>query len=355
MSSINALPEEVLSKVISFIQHDHAALRALTHVSHDFNCSTLPYLVRHISFIIRKPDHSFSTSFELFMRSLHENNKIALYVQTVKLRWSTGTSITKNNRRAYSRANDLLRELPNIRILSLSIIGPLPVPFDHGFLDTNPLPLLREFKLFDFNATAAHIAKYMIITPVKTMKIERLNVHAPLSRSIRETSPCRISKLSSLRLPYFHLPTSTLSDILCLPQSLEILHCTLPGDQELRFGALQASMRTALSPAAMTRVLEPVKDTLVELRLDDGILTRWPSHDRSRIDFSQLNALRRLGISSSCLFPFPTAKEKEREGLWRLLPSQLEELDVSCPTLHYKPTYLSSSSLHLRLQGNHTY
>ena len=336
MASIRILPEEVLSNAISFLQRDRASLRALTLVNREFNCSSWRILVRRIDFRVPQMDTSSSTSFGLFMRSLHENEKIALYVQTVTLRWCEGTGTTTANETAYSRANDLLRQLPNVRTLAFEGFGRRPVAFDHSFLEANSLPLLRDLTLIDNtltdrNTAANHVAKYMISTPVQKIRVFHLNVFvtAPLNRSIVPVSSSRISKLSNLRLGIFHLNTSTLFDILCLPKALEILSCTIPSDEEPSFDDFyNVPVHGALSPAAMTRVLEPVKDTLVELCLGDGIPMIGGSHDGSRTDLSEWKALRRLDIASSCFFPFPHVQGKEREGLWRLLPREIEELDV---------------------------
>ena len=325
---MEVLPEEVLTAAISFLQDDPGSLHALTLVSRDFNRISLRYLVRHIDFTIRKPDYSSSRSFELFTRSLHENEKIASYVQTVKLQWSTGARITKEDRRTQAQANDLLKKLPNVRTLALKVLGPLPMAFDHEFLDANPLPLLQELNVWDFNTTATHIAKYIVTTPVQRMNVGCLNVHTPLGRKVTDISPSHISKLSNLRLGNFHLPISTLSDLLGLTEALKVLTCVIPRDEEPRTGPLRTSMRWALSPAAVARALEPVKDTLVELSLGDHMLTSWPSHDNSRMDLSDFIALRRLSIASSCVFPLPTPERKEREGLWRLLPRGIENINV---------------------------
>ena len=327
MCGIEALPREILSNVASFLERDRASLCALALVSHDFAFSSLPILVRHIDFAIRADDHSFSEPFELFMRSLRENRKIALNVQTARLGWSTGRSTTGGNGKAYSRANDLLRILPNIHTLSLKILGPVPTAFDHDFLDTNPLPRLRELELLDHNATATHVAKYLTLTPVQRMKVHYLNVHAPLNPSFLSNPSPRISNLSNLTLTHFHLPAITMSEILRFPKALQTLHCAISREERPGFH-YRKSMRGNFSPATTARALEPIKDTLVELRLGDGTLTAWPRHDESKLDLSEFTALRILRTASSCFFPFPTARGREREGLWRFLPIHIEEVYV---------------------------
>lgn len=83
-------------------------------------------------------------------------------------------------------------------------------------------------------------------------------------------------------------------------------------------------MSTPLSPFGISWALDPVKDSLEKLeQINFGC--EWPGHDGSRMDLSQMKALRSLSCPSVCFFG-PGGAFEQRSGLFKLLPSALEEL-----------------------------
>ncbi len=89
---------------------------------------------------------------------------------------------------------------------------------------------------------------------------------------------------------------------------------------------LKTIMMSPLSPALMAQAFSPLQAFLVELRLNDGLITHWPGHDGTRMDISKFTCLKVLVVPST--YFFRGSPEVERRGVRELLPLVLEELNV---------------------------
>jgi hypothetical protein len=88
------------------------------------------------------------------------------------------------------------------------------------------------------------------------------------------------------------------------------------------FDSIEVS--SPLSPSGISWALESLNDSLEKLE-PINLGCEWPSHDGSRMDLSQMKALRSLSCPSACFFG-PGGAFEQRSGLFKLLPSALEEL-----------------------------
>lgn len=89
-------------------------------------------------------------------------------------------------------------------------------------------------------------------------------------------------------------------------------------------------MLEPLSAANVALSLQPAWDSLVELcMLANAGEDRWPGRCAGeKLDLSDFGRLKVLRVASELLFG-DGRPDRERKGLYKLLPSSLEVLDVS--------------------------
>ena len=118
------------------------------------------------------------------------------------------------------------------------------------------------------------------------------------------------------------------------------VHSVIHGRVDVR--AYEITMISTLSSASLSVVLEPTQHSLHTLDLREATLTKWPRHNGSRMDMSSFDCLKVLKTVAKCMFP-TKSPVAGRRGVYRLLPSSLEELHV-CVSTQF-PSYQSSPIL----------
>jgi len=85
-------------------------------------------------------------------------------------------------------------------------------------------------------------------------------------------------------------------------------------------------MDNTLAPAAISECFASTKHSLQELELIDRDV-HWGGHDGSQMSLHGFRCLRKVNIPAVCFFGTNTLGS-DRNGLYKLLPSSLVELQV---------------------------
>jgi len=313
MALLQKLPDELLTEVVSYLADDKSLLFKLAIQSKRLSELVRPFLAREVCFVTRPS----SKSFRLFVRSTGESTVFASMVRDVLLDWDQGTSTT------HDLMNRLLRRLPQLRSLTLQACWDNR-PWTHQYLKKNPMEFLTVVDLNIQHLTMDDVVKYIFLKRLEHMSISWIN--KPTIPRLPNTVSYGDSNVSSLKLGLgVHLPEDVLHEILKYPRSLKTLVTNLPGrDGPNNYFRPALPMTTPLSPAGVTRALEPTMISLTRLTvLNENC--EWPSHDCSRTDLRSFIALKKLQIASRCYF---LAGSSTRDGIVHLLPASLEDLEV---------------------------
>lgn len=283
------------------------------------------------------------------MFSLDKRPDLKVCVRTITIRCK-GIKGKRNQPKkdANSRANELLRRLPNIRSLCIDWEdnGETFVP---DSLTHTEHPHLKEVTLLGWKTSLNEICDYMGVKSLSSIVVKNLDPGSKVSsqRMNPDSAGRDGANLTFMDLGLPHLPHSELHKIFDLASTLATLQCAMPGLGEsagpMQFRRLQTRMMSPLSPALIAQAFSPLQACLVELRLSDGPITHWPGHDGTRMDMSKFTCLKVLVVPSTCFFRgSPAAK---RRGVRELLPPSLMELSVRqfssgilCRSSHANPS-----------------
>jgi len=322
---LHELNDDVLLCIVSEIVLDHRrgthALFSLALTCRSLSRLACPLIGHHVSLRVA------SRRFKLFKRTLSENPTYGHRVLSFERSVSEPGYPTLNE----AQLKSFLRKLPNLRTLhSLSAThsGPSVVPI----LLSRKQPLkhtLEDIILHDVIVNIVEVFKLVLFPHLRRLRVETVQrreiggqAFSPLSRSGAK------SELEVLELGEYIGPRATKTILLHCGNSLKELSCPVPvGPHLIDDPPSRDFMIRNFSPMKILSTLFPVAQTLTKLQLDT---TRqdWPGHDGSRLDLSSFVALRSLRASALC-FVAPLSLGISRNGLYRSLPSSLEEFRVS--------------------------
>lgn len=332
MTKLTLLPEDILHALLTHISHHKATLRNLALVHPRFVPLTPIYLLKTLHLSIRHDDETFSQTFQLLLRTISEAPKLASLIQNLKLYWYSSWDPNLENE---ILANDLLSHLHNLRSLTFLAGGPGELYMPLTFLDANPMVHLHTLTISDSETTLSDIFTYITSLPsLQNLHINSINFSTlPPPPIVLPPSAHQSAALQTLHLNTFHLPPSTLHALLLLPGALQTLHCLIPGHQlrePLGGGFPNSEMLEPLSAANVALSLHPARESLVELCvLANAGEDRWPGRCAGeRLDLRDFGKLEVLRVASELVFA-SGKPDRERKGLYKLLPSSLEVLDVS--------------------------
>ena len=197
--------------------------------------------------------------------------------------------------------------------------------------------LLEEVSFVGSCSTIDAVCSFMRVRSLKRLNVRKIDPRTSLSHVPKNVQNAMLqgAKLNRLDLGIVHIPPPKLRELLSFADSVSELYCAMPGVEE-PFGSmslrpLQTNMDRPLSPASMSNAFLPSQDCLVELRLNDGALSTWPGHDKTRLNVSQFACLQVLETPSSCFFDQTTFQS--RKGIQKLLPCSLKMFKVCSPPI----------------------
>jgi hypothetical protein len=264
-------------------------------------------------------------------------------VRSLRLEWKPCSA---GDESTYAVINALLARLPNITHLEFSADG---YPgngygsFTPTFLDVNPMRRLRTIELDVFFLSSTALAQLMLVPTVESITATRFRDAAkpalqPGSTLADFTAlPLAFpTRLRHLNLGIFRIPLPVLHSILKHAPHLRRLAAMLPG----RGNPTPLDARR-LRPAAIVRALDPVRHALQELSLVND-RHEWAGSDGTRADFSAFRQLRKMRVAPGLWFSWGAYAQavshkvdqgfcwckEAREGVWKMLPRSLEELEV---------------------------
>ena len=291
-----------------------------------------------------------SSTYKLLLRSIVERPGLATYIIHVTLVWTDtnealhnrNRSFLKRKRETFKKIDQLLEKLPNLQELDCRPLRSSTDPYVPKILQINPAHPLRKVAISDFRTTVNEVAWYLAHPNLRELDVSLVD---PLVGLKKETlailkgknSPGAAILMLKLGIPNrSHLPPEELRNILSIPSGVHTLYCTIPGREENDnlFRSPDTSMVQPFSPARIAWAVSPLRESLVNLTLCDSFEPIWPSHDLSRIDFSDFNSLQKLQVSSSCFFPSSSPQET-RQDVWKTLPKTIREVLVSLISKRY--------------------
>lgn len=272
----------------------------------------------------------------MFLEAFKGNPLLASLVRVVVLEWEGPIwhwCLPSKSDEAVSnkKTNELLALLPKIESLEIQTNSDCRA-FTPDFLKTNPALNLRKLQLTG-PSNLNHFIEYLKIPSLDDLGVDHPSLFERLRPDVVETRAALArSEVSTLYLGTTHLPLSELSMLLGLFSSIKTLRMGTPFSDAEGDIIRQPEWRNwtfALSPRSVRSLIGQFRHTLVNLWLwNDNYPPRWSSHDRSRLDLSKFEMLRKVHVPSDCFFASHTP-DATREGVWRLLPPRLEDLKVN--------------------------
>ena len=350
---LTSVPDDIFHTIVSDTSLDKSSLRALSLANRRFAEPAQQQLVRNVDILVPFAGltaDGVSTAFTLFVLTIRERPDLARSVRAVTLKWCYGNGTHQKDQDLCFSVNHLLEKLPNIRSLSLAAdelphnpiqLGIRPqLAFQPNFLLVNPMLSIRDVRISDNRLTAADVRKYISLPSLRTLGVSLMDVQTDIPLTGLKTIGYKSTALSILILLGFHLPEQELQELLQWPRKLKTLACSIPGREQHGRKDIwhKPKMNHLLSPASLTRALEPVKHSLVNLWIEDSG-TDWPGHDDSRIDLNDFSSLKSLLVLASCLF-ITQAPQPSRVWVHKLMPPSLEKVEVYSRSLSFTPQYL---------------
>lgn len=324
MPSALALPDEIICEILTLVGSNKPSLCSLARASRRFSILASQCIFRDVNLGVQLRNPSWPKTFHLFFRSLEENPSLASQVHALDLGWNDPRT-GRTNFDICLRANDLLAKLTNLQSLAIEANGPRDYLWKPTFLETIPMSSLRSITLSHDSTTIADVITLMQIESLEHLDVQELDLGAPAPATVALGR--KASLLSTLYFGgVFSVPENILWTLLQLAPSLKELRCSIPGPKAHPGLRQYAAFPTNMGSIA--NALEPVQHCLVRLVLFQGKLTNWALYGDSCLDLSQFRSLKIVEAPIPCFFR-ARGPDASRNSVYALLPSTLEELDVS--------------------------
>jgi hypothetical protein len=336
MASFEDIPPELLSQIVWHLEDDVPSLLSATLVSSSFNTLVQPVLHNKLTFVLndghiaRMPQQQ--VPIYKFLERLDMQPDLARLTRHIDLTWYCHNGfqdfpLEDNAEGGESLAviNSILELLPSLRSLKFSA----PV-FGMGFfkpvfLETNKMEFLTDISIQETYTTHDTIAALMCLPRIKSLAVSSIMRSSPMTPRIPDRFRHRQSSISNL---YFgnSITLEDLSSLLLLTRALETLsfECRYAPDP------WNWAMGATLSPGNFSTTLAPARHSLVALAIRSDAFNPLDI-DGTRLDLHEFLHLRTLALASN--FIFTTALDDHvRDGLWALLPPNLQNLNVRVHT-----------------------
>ena len=202
------------------------------------------------------------------------------------------------------------------------------VQFTPDFLTFNTASKLRDVNV-EVDIKTADCARLLKLPSLQVLRATNLNTNVGHVVPSDWAQRCKDNSLPNrVDLRDRHVPMDQMRSLLAVASPIYHLCCSLTGDEKYdEDGIFINKMVTPLSPVKMTKALQPVKDTLVYLKIHKDHIVTWPEHDGTRLDLSNFNSIKVISVPSNCFFKHPVP-DATRDGVWRFLPRNIEVLRV---------------------------
>ena len=339
MPSLSTINNDVILEIGACLRNEKSALCALALVSRNLS-QLMKSLIFHTIEVWVQDDTTIRIERTCgLMQTLKSQPSLGAMTHTLRLKWPCDSGVhTTNKEAAKERAETFLSYTPNICILDIQNWSHTCNPFTPSPHLLQRCRLLREITISDSRYTVDDVAMIMQEVPgLRSFHVQGLsNSVLPSFQNVSDAENSKAApQMTRLELHKgSHTHRSIVHFLLTIASGLKYLSTDLPGLQpELRRGMAafwdrsEQFMLENLSPAKSLECLRPVQETLVELHItDEGI--KWPGHDGSRFDLTAFDCLRLLSLCAVCVFP-PESSWASRKGLYKLLPSSIEDITVS--------------------------
>jgi hypothetical protein len=318
MATITKLPPELILDILGSFEDDKVTLCRLSLVSSFFVEAAQQLLSRHLVLSVDMPLDGCETSFDKIITLFNQKPHLSVHVQTLVL--SSRHSGLESSK-SILRALNLLNRVTSLRYLDLknALILPLwdmsPLTSD-PFLETNPLTRLTKLKLTSPWISWSGIAIFLYLPSLEHLSLVHLpSGHAPstLSESRGKICPIRTLELST----WGGQSGTPLKSLLELTNKLEFLGLAMISSESF--------FLPSYTVLEISKALVPVRDTLKVLKVKGECSA--DAHPGSRLDLSGFKILEKVDVLSSLLFSARSA-DRSRDGLFKLLPRSLVELQV---------------------------
>ncbi len=270
--------------------------------------------------------------YEKLMKIFEYQPELGNYTQVLVLGWGTNPVWLANNG-ANERATTLLRLTPNIRSLEIRNFSHQSEPFTPPPHLLHHLHLLQHVTTSDPRTKVHDVLQMMQLPDLQHLIIRFMDVRARLIAQNITSAVDTAKHLNHLVLaPRTHLNFLAVTSLLSIASRLESLSLNLPGllYENAALGAQRQrilEMVDDMSPASIRQCIQPLRETLVELNLVDAGV-QWPGHDGTRLNLRDFECMKRLSVRAACLL-VPNRAWGARDGLFKLLPKNIEEINVS--------------------------
>ena len=348
------LNQDILHEIFSLVQHDKPILCSLAQVNRQFSNLVPQYMFRHVHICQRMTDHALlPKSLECFVRSIDERPSLALLVRSLDLSWDTSQLNSTSDCGIHDLTNHLLEKLSNLHSLNLEkneLHGP-KYRFVPTFLHTNPIPSLHSVTIRGQATILDDLVLWLLKPGLRSLSVEEISHHVADAKGLLASlsSGRMATDLSSLLLgvPSF-IPQSILEQILQLTPVLRDLGCGIPVRKSLTIWTIHSQGDyPKLSLMGLKESLLPAREHLVSLILSDNErpYDDWTGIHGPCLDLSSFTSLKHLRAPAPCFYasrvPGPS-----RDGVYKLLPRTLEELQVSLAI-----RYIENAKKHLSLNS----
>jgi hypothetical protein len=318
MTTITKLPPELTLNILSSLEEDKAALSRLSLVSSFFVEVAQQLLLRHLVLLVDMPLDGCETPFDKIIALFDKKPHLSVHVQTLVL--SSRHSGLESSK-SIIRALNLLNRVTSLRYLGLKNALMLPLwdmspLISDPFLKTNPLTRLTKLKLRSPWISWSDIAILLYLPSLDHLSLDYL----PPGHASPTLSGCRgkICPVRTLELWTWRGQSGPLlKSVLELTNKLEFLR--------LKMESAESFVSQSYTALEIGEAMVPVRDTLKVLRVEGGCCI--DVHPGSRLDLSGFKVLKKVDVLSSLMFSARTA-DRSREGLYKLLPCSLVELQV---------------------------
>ena len=348
MLPLTNLSNEILLLIISYLstttsQSVRSTLCTLAASSHRLYNLTLQYLYHDIKLCVPYGEVSSNVShqFDLLQRSISERPGLAPLVQNLQITmwsvgqvrsWKTppGRLRSKDDAEASGRVNEFLSKMCHLRELEFERSGDpqaMYLHFEPKYLEQNKLERLRKITISDSHMLIGDVVAYLKPRNLEAMHIKEMDTRGSISNILLQDPSHHAHykqslSLRTLTLGQFYFRLKTLRRLLHLCPNLKYLCFWIPSESTCRLFGL-----SSLSPANMPITLESVQHSLLRLELLGIRNSEWFHSDGSRIDLTSFKCLKVLTARAEFFFNAESPSAM-RKGVYELLPTTLEELNV---------------------------
>lgn len=194
--------------------------------------------------------------------------------------------------------------------------------FHPWFLETGRLPRLETLTLIQRELLAVELIVYLLVPSLRVLNLVRSKLPEEIvwSQNIQGKN-CNITTMTVEDVPMHTIEKALQCTVFLKALIIRWKHHDMEEYED--------STVASLSSGSLLKALSSVLNTLQELQVQLDTLFVSQCTDKVRLDLSMATNLRRISLPAYYFFPLDGWKEMSRLGFYRLLPSTVEEIEVS--------------------------